>query len=139
MVTASLVAALGACATPSPEGAPADRELAFKCSRISPTMQTAVLQAVVHAGGPLAVDVAGWMCGRSPHGVIVRIVLLDFVAEVEPDGGRRYSSREPVIFEDGRMVGFGWYLIEADPDRYGGPLPRRDAEWTTPPGWIIVR
>lgn len=98
-------------------------------------MQTAVLAAVVHAGGPAVVDVDGWMCGRTEHGLLVRVVFLRFA---DP-AGRPTDPPIPVIFENGRMVAFGWDLIRRQPRRYGPPIMEEPSDWRAPEGWIEVR
>jgi hypothetical protein len=111
--------------------------LGVACSRWNPSVQSAVLEAVVMAGGPLVVDVRGWMCGRSPGGVLVRVVFLHFQSEHPTIPG----DVAPVVFEDGFIVAFGWHLLESQPDRYGA---HTDASrwgppgWIAPPGWVVV-
>jgi hypothetical protein len=118
--------------------APSD-EVAAACSRASASMQNAVLEAVVYGGGPLAVDVVGWMCGHARAGALVRIVMLRYPARDEE--GRPIGGGElvPVVFEDGRMVAHGWFLFEDQPDRYGVVLPTRKDPWHVPDGWVVVK
>jgi len=119
--------------------APPSSEVAAACSRVSPAMQYAVLEAVVYGGGPLAVDVVGWMCGHARAGAFVRVVLLRYPAhdaEGRPIGG---GELVPVVFEDGKMVAHGWRLFEDQPDRYGVMLPTRRDPWRVPDGWVVVK
>ncbi len=125
------------CRTQEAAGSPVDRGLALACARYNPAMQSAVLEAVFYAGGPMAVDVEGWMCGRSSRGVDVRIVLLRF-ADVSEPGRRGLGATAPVVFEDGALVSFGWALILKQPHRYGVLLPAPNQPWCAPPGWIAV-
>jgi hypothetical protein len=114
-------------------------EVAASCSRASPGMQNAVLEAVVYGGGPLAVDVVGWMCGRARAGALVRVVLLRYPAhdaDGRPIGG---GELVPVVFEDGKMVAHGWRLFEDQPDRYGVVLPTRADPFRAPDGWVVVK
>jgi hypothetical protein len=109
--------------------------LAIHCSRWSPSMITHVMQAVVCGGGPACVEVDGWICGHTPHGILARIVFLRRVAPAPP-------SREllvPVVFEEGRLVGSGERLLEDATNRYGAPILRDDGDWSAPPGWITIR
>ena len=118
---------------------PPSDEVASSCSRASPAMQSAVLAAVVYGGGPLAVDVVGWMCGHARAGSFVRIVMLRYPArdaEGRPIGG---GSLVPVVFEDGKMVAHGWALFEEQPDRYGVLLPTREDPFRLPDGWAVVK
>lgn len=119
--------------------APPSAEVAASCSRASPGMQNAVLEAVVYGGGPLAVDVVGWMCGHARAGSFVRVILLRYPArdaEGRPIGG---GELVPVVFEDGKMVAHGWYLFEHQPDRYGVVLPTREEPFRAPDGWVVVK
>ncbi len=101
------------------------------CSRYSPVMQTAILEAVVAGGGPGLVEVAGWMCGRAAS-ESVRVVMLRYT----PDDPAETPFLVPVLFEDGALVAFGWHLFEVQPHRYGpSPLPDRDDPWRLPTGW----
>lgn len=116
----------------------ADPEIARACGRFNPVMQTKVLEAVVQAGGPLVVDVDGWMCGRSRKGLLVRVVVLHYQTE-RPEIGRAIV---PVIFEDGALVSFGWHLLDSEPDRYGVRIEGArwgTPDWEPPPGWVAVR
>lgn len=118
---------------------PPSTEVAAACSRISPSMQSAVLEAVVYGGGPLSVDVAGWMCGRARSGPFIRIIMLRYPTRDEegrPTGG---GELVPVVFEDGRLVAHGWALFEDQPDRYGVVLPTRKEPWRVPPGWALLK
>lgn len=119
--------------------APPSGEVAASCSRASPGMQSAVLEAVVYGGGPLAVDVVGWMCGYARAGSFVRVVLLRYPAH--DDEGRPIGGGElvPVVFEDGKMVAHGWSLFEDQPGRYGVLLPTRTDPFRAPDGWVIVK
>lgn len=132
---AILLGLLLGCAVTGGEG---PRPLELACSPWNPAVQTAVLEAVVTGGGPLVLDVAGWMCGRTERGVLVRIVFLHYQTE-RPEIGRAFV---PAVFEDGRLVAFGWHLFEVDPDRYGAPIEASHwgpPEWTVPQGWVVVR
>jgi hypothetical protein len=133
------IAAVLALASQRVAAAPPSTEVAAACSRISPSMQTAVLEAVVYGGGPLSVDVAGWMCGRARSGPFVRIVMLRYPTHDEE--GRPIGGGElvPVVFEDGRMVAHGWRLLEDQPDRYGVVLPTRKEPWRVPDGWVVLK
>jgi hypothetical protein len=113
-------------------------EVAAACSRISPSMQSAVLEAIVYGGGPLSVEVAGWMCGRTRTGTFVRVVMLRY--PTRDAQGRSTGGGEivPVVFEDGVLVAHGWHLFESQPNRYGVDLPTRAEPWRTPTGWIVV-
>ena len=137
----SLLALLALLALVSPRAAaaPPTSEVAASCSRVSPAMQSAVLEAVVYGGGPLAVDVVGWMCGRARAGAFVRVVMLRYPAHDEE--GRPIGGGElvPVVFEDGRMVAHGWGLFEAEPNRYGVVLPTRKEPWRAPEGWAVLK
>ncbi len=116
-----------------------DNDVAAACSRISPAMQNAVLEAIVYGGGPLSVEVTGWMCGRTRTGTFVRVVMLRYpTRDVE---GRSTGGGElvPVVFEDGKMVAHGWHLFEDQPNRYGVELPTRKDPWRAPPGWVVLR
>ena len=107
----------------------------FSCARWNPSMQTAVLEAVVAGGGPQSVDVAGWMCGRASFGD-VRIVMLRYT----PEDKTQPPFLVPVLFEEGAIVAFGWYLLEQQPERYGTSLlPDRGRPWRTPHGWSCRR
>lgn len=119
--------------------APPSGEVAASCSRASPGMQSAVLEAVVYGGGPLAVDVVGWMCGYARAGSFVRVVMLRYPAH--DDEGRPIGGGElvPVVFEDGRMVAHGWSLFEDQPERYGVLLPTRKDPFRAPDGWVLVK
>ncbi len=98
-------------------------------------MQTAILEAVVAGGGPQLVDVAGWMCGRASVGD-VRIVLLRYT----PDTKSEAPFLVPVLFEQGSIIAFGWYVLEQQPERYGtSRLPDRGRPWRTPRGWSARR
>jgi len=119
--------------------APPSSEVAAACSRVSPSMQTAVLEAVVYGGGPIAVDVVGWMCGRARSGPFVRIVMLRYPArdaDGRPIGG---GELVPVVFEDARLVAHGWRLLEDQPGRYGVLLPTRQEPWRVPDGWVVLK
>lgn len=114
-------------------------EVAAACSRVSPGMQSAVLEAVVYGGGPLSVDVVGWMCGRARAGAFVRVVMLRYPVrdtEGRPTGG---GELVPVVFEDGRLVAHGWRLFESQPQRYGVELPTRADPWRVPAGWVLLK
>ena len=119
--------------------APPSGEVAASCSRASPGMQSAVLEAVVYGGGPLAVDVVGWMCGYARAGAFVRVVLLRYPAHDEE--GRPIGGGElvPVVFEDGKLVAHGWRLFADQPDRYGVLLPTREEPFRAPDGWVLVK
>ena len=138
----SLVIVLGLVLALESRAAPAaspSAEVAASCSRASPSMQTAVLEAVVYGGGPLAAEVVGWMCGHARAGTFVRVVMLRYPtrdAEGRPTGG---GSLVPVVFEDGRMVAHGWFLFEEQPDRYGVSLPTRADPFRVPDGWVVVK
>jgi len=137
--TRLVFAALLALAAPRAFAEPASTELAASCSRVSPAMQSAVLEAVIYGGGPLSVDVAGWMCGRARSGPFVRIVMLRYPtrdAEGRPTGG---GELVPVVFEDKHMVAHGWRLLEDQPDRYGVVLPTRSEPWRVPAGWVVLK
>ncbi len=138
MISIAIAAVLALASRPA-AAEPPSTEVAAACSRISPGMQTAVLDAVVYGGGPLAVDVVGWMCGRARSGPFVRIVMLRYPAH--DDQGRPIGGGElvPVVFEDGRMVAHGWRLLEDQPDRYGVVLPTRAEPWRVPDGWVVVK
>jgi hypothetical protein len=133
------IAAVLALASQRVAAAPPSTEVAIGCSRISPSMQTAVLEAVVYGGGPLSVDVVGWLCGRARSGPFVRIVMLRYPTRDEE--GRPIGGGElvPVVFEDGRMVAHGWRLLEDEPERYGVVLPTHDEPWRVPDGWAVVK
>lgn len=101
------------------------------CSRYSPVMQSAIVEAVVAGGGPGLVEVGGWMCGHAAPGN-VRIVMLRYT----PDDADEAPFLVPVLFEGGALVAFGWHLLEAQPHRYGpSPLPDRADPWRLPTGW----
>jgi hypothetical protein len=133
------VVALIAVLSLASSAAVASSEVAAACSRASPAMQNAVLEAVVYGGGPLAVDVVGWMCGRTRAGALVRVVLLRYPtydARGLPAGG---GELVPVVFESGQLLAHGWQLFEEQPDRYGVELPTRDDPFRAPDGWAIVK
>jgi hypothetical protein len=138
----SLATVLGLVLALESHAAPAaspSAEVAASCSRASPSMQSAVLEAVVYGGGPLAVDVVGWMCGRARAGSFVRVVMLRYPArdaDGRPSGG---GELVPVVFEDGRMLAHGWFLFEDQPDRYGVLLPTRADPFRAPDGWVVVK
>ena len=98
-------------------------------------MITHAMEAVASEGGPASVKVDGWMCGRIPSGILVRIVFLRPV-NVE---AIKNGSLIPVIFEDGRLAGSGWELLEGEPCRHGVPIMRAGTDWSAPLGWISVR
>ena len=114
-------------------------EVAASCSRASPAMQRAVLEAVVYSGGPLAVDVVGWMCGRAQTGAVVRVVLVRYPAR--DTDGRPMGGGEivPVVFENEQLLAHGWQLFEDQPDRYGVVLPTREEPFRAPDGWAMVK
>ena len=118
---------------------PASTDVAAACSRISPKMQSAVLEAIVYGGGPLSVEVAGWMCGRTRTGTFVRVVMLRY--PTRNDEGRSTGGGKivPVVFEDGNLIAHGWHLFEEQPNRYGVTLPTRKDPWTAPAGWVVLR
>ena len=133
------VAAFLALASQLALAGPPSAEVAAACSRVSPSMQSAVLEAVIYGGGPLAVDVAGWMCGRARSGPFVRIIMLRYPTHDEegrPTGG---GELVPVVFEDGRLVAHGWSLLEEQPDRYGVVLPTYREPWRVPDGWALLK
>ncbi len=138
IIGAAVVALLSLASQPAEAGPPSG-EVAAACSRISPSMQSAVLEAVIYGGGPLAVDVAGWMCGRARSGPFVRIIMLRY--PTRDDQGRPTGGGElvPVVFEDGRLVAHGWALLEDQPDRYGVVLPTRADPWRAPDGWALLK
>ena len=126
-----LALTLTACAGPV-ETVPGVDTNRFDCSRLNPTLQTAVLEAVVYGGGPLNVKVSGWMCVREALGV-VRIVMLEYKSRDETGRAGGQGVLVPVVFENGALIAFGWHVLEARPDRYGsGPLPDRDHPWRIP-------
>ncbi len=105
------------------------------CSAYNPAMQSILLEASIAGGGPRLVDLAGWMCGRAPYGGYVRIVFVRY-----PPGAEGRETLIPAIFEDGLLVAFGWYLLEAEPNRYGTVvLPTRAYPWEIPKGWSAAR
>jgi hypothetical protein len=113
-------------------------QLRRACSDWSPSVQTALLAARVRLGGPAQVYVDGWTCGQVAGGPLVRIVFLRFHG-VPADVKRAVV---PVIFEDGRLVGDGWQLLQRQPDRYGTSIDVRDwgpPQWRVPPGWVVRR
>jgi hypothetical protein len=126
---------VAACATPQYGTRVTDETLVnLACSRFNPSMQTAIAEAVVAAGGPQEVDVAGWMCGREEYGY-VRIVLLRY----EQDSARAAEELIPAVFEQGRLVTLGWRVLETQPNRYGkSPAPDREHPWRVPEGWCGV-
>lgn len=132
-----LIAVL-ACLSYEVRADPAPAEVTAACSRISPSMQSAVLEAIVYGGGPLSVEVAGWMCGRTRTNTFVRVVMLRY--PTRDDQGRSTGGGEivPVVFEDGKLIAHGWHLFESQPNRYGVDLPTRKEPWRAPPGWIVL-
>jgi hypothetical protein len=133
-------ALLSGCWSPGAPG-PADGSagqnatLAVQCARWNPVMLTHVMQAVACERGPGCGRVVGWMCGRAPQEVLVRIVFLGPADEESVSG----VLLTPVVFEDGRLIGSGWGLLERQPDRYGVRILPPDEDWSAPPGWILVR
>ncbi len=106
-----------------------DPELTMRCSGASIATQSELVEALVE-GGLTGVRVAGWMCGRSEHGLFVRIVYLRYPANPAHEG------LVPVIFEDGLQVGFRWSLLVAQPDRWGPNTPRPTNSMDPPDGWV---
>jgi hypothetical protein len=138
IVLASLATLAVACVGGGMMQGDADPEIVRACGRFNPVMQTKVLEAVVQAGGPLVVDVDGWMCGRSRQGLLVRIVVLHYQTE-QPEIGRAIV---PVVFEGGALVSFGWELLDSAPNRYGVRIDRArwgTPDWDPPRGWAAVR
>ena len=120
---------------PADGSAEGDATLAMQCARWNPVMLTHVMQARACERGPGCGRVVGWMCGRAPQGVLVRIVLLGPAGQESVRG----VLLTPVVFEDGRLVGSGWGLLERQPERYGVRILPPDEDWNAPPGWILVR
>ena len=136
LFTGLIAACVLACASPVDRfDSSGSSRTDWSCSRANPLMQSAVLEAVVAGGGPLLVDVAGWMCGRISYGV-ARVVMLRYT----PEDPKAASFLVPVLFEQGERIAFGWHLFETQPHRYGSaPLPDRNHPWRRPEGWSAVR
>lgn len=124
------IALLAACAGTRPTGdvKNAAPGVVAGCSGASLATQRAIVESLV-AGGTTGVHVRGWMCGRSEHGVNVRMVFLDYHDPA-------HEGLVPVIFEDGRMAAFGWDLLVKQPERWGPGTPRPQDRIDPPEGWI---
>lgn len=137
--TALLIAAgLAGCAT-DPHGREIEAQrlreaqLTQKCSGASIEMRKSIIEAIVR-GGVIGVHTAAWLCGPTPGDVWVRVVYLHYSHGDDPP-----DELVPVMFEDGRMVAFGWTLLEQQPDRYGVRLPARGEPLFQPPRWVLVQ
>jgi hypothetical protein len=133
-----IAAGLGGCAS-DPHGRETDRQrvreaqLVQKCSGASVEMRKSIIEAIVR-GGVIGVHTAAWLCGQTPGKVWVRIVYLHYTHGNDPP-----DEFVPVMFEDGRMVAFGWQLLEQQPDRYGVRLPARGEPLFQPAHWVLVQ
>lgn len=101
----------------------------MRCSGANIATQSELVEALAQ-GGWTGVNIAGWMCGRSEHGIFVRIVYLRYPGNPEHEG------LVPVIFEDGRQIGYRWSVLVAQPDRWGPNTPRPSNWIEPPPGWV---